>query len=81
MTTPRPVPTDSHRILEAAQQLARSEKGRNALTVLQAWFDADGCALDASNQACVRTLLDGAWGSLPGTTREFIHEALEQIPY
>jgi hypothetical protein len=64
------------RLGEAARQLAKSEKGRQALRAVLDWLDADGCSLDAVNQEAVFVLLAGAWGGFAGTARDAMREAL-----
>lgn len=55
---------------EAAQQLAKSEKGRDALHHLTQWMDESGLSLDQTNQIAVFILLCGLFGSFPGTARD-----------
>lgn len=64
-------------MIEAAQQLAKSDKGRNALTALLDWLNADGLGLDAFNKRAVFTLLNGAFGPFPGGAREAMEDALD----
>ena len=59
----------------AVDQLAKSERGRNAIRRLLDWLDADGLALDAPNQRAAITLLLAAWGPFPGTARDLMREA------
>lgn len=61
---------------EAADQLAQSHRGRNALTKLLDWLEDDGLGLDASNQAAIYVVLQAAWGKYSGTTREIMRDAI-----
>ena len=70
-------PTD---LTAAANQLANSRVGRNALRTVLDWLDADGLSLDGDNQAALLTLLDGAWGAYAGTARDAMREALGALP-
>jgi hypothetical protein len=63
-------------VLEAVEQLAKSEKGLNAIRHLLAWLEGDGLSLDSNNQIAVFTLLAGAWNGFPGSAREFMREYL-----
>jgi hypothetical protein len=65
-----------HEIRAAAEHLAKSDKGRDALCRLVDWLENSGLSLDETNQGCVVTLLQTAWGGMAGTTREAMHEAL-----
>lgn len=60
----------------AAQHLATSDRGRDALRHVLAWLEKSGLSLDHQNQECVIVLLEGAWGAYSGTVREVMHEAL-----
>lgn len=64
------------RVREAVAQLRRSSKGNRALRSLLHWIEDSGLGLDMSNQNAVIILLSAAWGPLPGTTRDIIHEAI-----
>jgi hypothetical protein len=66
------------RLTNAVRQLSRSDKGRDALRAMLNWMNDTGLSLDQENQLAVITLLWGAWGSYPGTTRELMTEALER---
>lgn len=62
----------------AAQQLARSERGRNALRgVLDLLEQRGALGLDPDNRYAVLTLLEGAWGGYASTARDAIRDALE----
>ena len=61
---------------EAAAQLAKSSKGRNALSAVLGWLDADGLSLDELNQEAVFTLLSGAWGPFAGSARDAMRDVL-----
>lgn len=64
-------------LTEAAQQLARSHRGRDALRRLREWMEeGEVLGLDQDNQDAVLTLLCGAWDGLPGSAREVIRDAL-----
>lgn len=66
-------------LTEAAEQLARSERGRDALRRLRDWMEeGEVLGLDQNNQDAVLTLLCGAWDGLPGSAREAIHDALRR---
>lgn len=63
---------------KAAQHLAKTERGREAMRVLLDWWDrGTGLGLDAVNQDCVLTLITAAWGPLPGSARDAMRDALE----
>lgn len=70
------MPPAAEVLREAAEQLSRSDNGRDALRRVLDWLDNSGLSLDHHNQKAVRTLLEGAWGSYAGTTRDVMHEAL-----
>lgn len=59
-----------------AQQLAKSEKGRDALRRCVDWLEASGLSLDNRNQVAILRLLEAAWGEWAGTTRDVMHQAL-----
>lgn len=65
-------------IKEAVAQLNRSEKGRDAMAHLRAWFDSSACSLDTANQDAVFTLLELTWNGHVGwiDTRDVIEEAI-----
>ncbi len=63
-------------LVDAANRMARSTKGRNALNRLLDWLDDDGLSLDGENKAAVMTLLLGAFGSYPGTARDAMRDAV-----
>lgn len=65
-------------LFNAARNLARTERGRNAMTRLLAWLDDDGLGLDIVNKESVLTLLNGAFNQYPGTARDAMREALGQ---
>lgn len=68
---------DAEALYDAAEQLALSETGLQALRHLLAFLDGPGLSLDEKNiNACV-TLLTGAWGQYPGTARDFMREKIE----
>ena len=77
-----PATTTTTDLTAAANQLANSRVGRNALRTVLAWLydqqslSGDGLALDVDNQAAVLTLLEGAWGQYAGTARDAMREAL-----
>lgn len=60
----------------AAQQLAKSDKGRDALRRVLEWLEAGGLSLDGQNQQAILLLLEHAWGGKAGTVRDVMHEAL-----
>jgi hypothetical protein len=60
----------------AAQQLAKSDKGRDALRRVLDWLEASGLSLDGQNQQAILLLLEWAWEGKAGTVREVMHEAL-----
>lgn len=64
-------------LFAAAQQLAKSQRGRDALRRMLDWLDATGLGLDADNKAACLTLLDAAWGKYPMSARDAMREALE----
>ncbi len=61
---------------DCADHLSKSDKGREALRAILAWLDAGGCSLDIDNQNAVLTLLSGAFGRFPGSSRDAMREAL-----
>jgi len=65
-------------LINAANQLGRTTKGRNALDHLLTWLDDDGLSLDGMNKEAALTLLNGAFGSYPGTARDAMRDALER---
>lgn len=69
---------DRLRWIEDVEQLSRSTKGRSAMRYVPAWLDDDGLALDHDNQEAICDLLDGAWGSGPGTVRDLMRDAIEE---
>jgi hypothetical protein len=60
----------------AAQHLARSEKGRDALRRVIDWLEASGLSLDAQNQNAILELQRMAWEGWAGTVRDAMHDAL-----
>jgi hypothetical protein len=60
----------------AAQHLAKSEKGRDALRRVLDWLENSGLSLDGNNQQAILLLLEWAWEGKAGTVREAMHEAL-----
>lgn len=60
----------------AAQHLAKSDRGRDALRHVLEWLEASGLSLDERNQRAILTLLESAWGGWAGTARDAMHEAL-----
>jgi hypothetical protein len=75
-------PEEENRILiaDACNQLAKSDKGRDALFYLHAWFRDSGLRLDQKNKDLVRFLVDMAWHSHPGTVLECILDQLDSLP-
>ena len=64
-------------LTDAAQHLATSKKGRDALRRVRDWLRASGLSLDMQNKEAVFTLLDGAWGAYAGSALDAIDEALD----
>ncbi len=64
-------------LIDAANHLALSDKGRNAMRHVLVWLDEDGLSLDFTNKEAVLTLLNGAWGKYAGTARDAMRDALE----
>lgn len=74
-----PVPEETITLPEleqAASQLGRSEAGRASLRYLLDWLDDTDINLDGKNQEAVFTLLEGYWGSFPGTARDVMRDNL-----
>lgn len=67
---------DTTDLQSAAQALARTDRGRNAMLHLLAWLDDDGLGLDSQGQEAVITLLAGAWGRYAGTARDVMREEI-----
>jgi hypothetical protein len=63
---------------EAAQHLAKTQRGRNAMKVLLKWLDDDGLGLSDDNQIAVLQLLEGAWGPFAGSARDAMRGALKK---
>lgn len=63
---------------QAIAQLAKSQRGRNALRRLLEWLDDDGLGLDQHNQEAVYQVLAAAWCA-PGSTRDLMREAIAEI--
>lgn len=59
-----------------ARQLAKSEKGQDALRRVVDWLENSGLSLDHRNQEAILALLDAAWNGYAGTVRDVMHEAL-----
>lgn len=77
MTTPITQTVDDN-IQAAAERLAMSERGREALRWMLEWITETGVlGLDQRNKEACATLLVAAWGSRPGTAREAMADALE----
>jgi hypothetical protein len=68
--------TEAH-INEAVNQLAKSDKGRNAMQHIYNWLTESGLSLDRQNQACALLLLEAAWGRFPGTVRDAIRDVID----
>ena len=64
-------------LIDCANHLAKSAKGRSALIHILAWLDDTGLALDEVNKEAAMTLLMGAFGRYPGTARDAMRDALE----
>lgn len=60
---------------DAAEQLARSERGTAALRAISEWLATGGIGLDGDNQRAVLTLLIVAWRR-PSATDNAIVKAL-----
>lgn len=60
-----------------AQQLAKSEKGRSALSHMLLWMRDDGLSLDFENKEAALYLLCAAFGSYPGTATDAMQDALQ----
>jgi hypothetical protein len=60
----------------AAQHLAKTDKGRDALRRVVDWLEASALSLDDMNKTAILLLLEGAWEGMAGTARELMHEAL-----
>jgi hypothetical protein len=63
-------------LLVAARRLCESRRGRNTLTHLLDWLDGEALGLDGENVRAVMTLLAGAFGRFPGSTREMMRTVL-----
>lgn len=63
-------------LTEAAQQLAKSDNGRQALRAILIWLEGAGLSLDQTNQDACLTLLIAAWTDCPGTARQSMRKAL-----
>lgn len=61
---------------EAAEHLAKSDKGRDALRRVLDWLENSGLSLDSVNQDAILLLLDAAWNGWAGSAREVMHDAL-----
>lgn len=72
----KPDPDEPQHLFDAANDLAKSNKGRSAMRHLLSWLDHDGLSLDFDNKERALTLLIGAFGSYPGTARDAMREAL-----
>jgi len=64
-------------LIDAAQHLAKSAKGRDALRAILKWLDDSGIGLDHENKKAVFTLMFGAFGKFPGTARDAMRDALD----
>lgn len=60
----------------AAQRLARSERGRNALRDVIALLNNGGIGLDSENQQAVMTLLYAAFTDWPGYSRDAMRNVI-----
>jgi hypothetical protein len=60
----------------AAEYLARTDKGRDAMRHVVRWLEASGLSLSTDNQECILLLIDQAWNGYAGTAREVMHDAL-----
>lgn len=81
MTPTHPKKSVDNELKEAALQLTRSARGRDALAGLLEWINAHGLGLDAKNQeAVIDLLMIGVWGPESGETRDIIQEALGTWP-
>lgn len=65
-------------LVHAARQLALTKTGRQSMRKVLAWLNDGGLDLDAINKQAIRTLLEGAWGPLPGTAREVMEATLSR---
>lgn len=65
-------------LIDCAKHLAKTEKGRSAITHILAWLDSDGLSLDQVNKEAALTLLMGAFDRYPGTARDVMRDALAQ---
>jgi hypothetical protein len=64
-------------LVNAAQRLSKTDKGRDALRRLLDWMEeGGGLSLDGRSKSDVALLLQGAWGEFAGTAREEMHAAL-----
>lgn len=63
-------------LFEAAKHLAKTERGRLAISGIRSMMD-QSYSLDAGNIQAVMTLLSGFYGSLTGTASEAVNEHLE----
>lgn len=63
-------------LFDAAEQLAKSERGREALSALLKFADEQAVGLDALNQAAVIALLQWVWSARTGAALKTMREAL-----
>ena len=68
---------DDSDLIDAANTLSRSARGREAMRVLLAWLDDTGLGLDSQNQEAVLILLQGAF-AFPGTARDVMRDVAAQ---
>lgn len=72
-------PISPKSLYTAADYLTQTDKGRQALKGLEAFFD-QATGLDASNALACLTLLDGFFGEWTGSAIEAVREAAHPEP-
>jgi hypothetical protein len=70
-------PMNGQDLIDAADRLVKTTRGRNAMDRLLTWLDDDGLGLDAASKTDVLTLVAGAFDRYPGTARDAMRDALD----
>jgi len=68
--------TTTDPLTAAAERLARSQRGRNAMRRVLDWLDDDGLGLDGGNKEAILCLLDAALHAHPMSARDAMRAAL-----
>lgn len=71
--------TNGQQMIEAANRLAKTTRGRNAMRRLLEWLDDDGLGLDGDGKRDTLTLLAGAFGRYPGTARDAMRDVMSRL--